>query len=222
LAYLPTTGAVLDVGCGNGRLAHVLDEAGRGVAYLGVDSSSRLLEIARSQAASLHTVKAEFMSADVTLSGWSATLPVAEYDGIAALAVLHHVPGWQTRCDLLKDLCQLLTAGGNLVVSAWQFTEEARLRRKVVPWPAVGLSDEQVEGGDVLLDWQRSGSGVRYCHLIDEAELAALAHAAGLAVINTFYADGRSHRLNLFAVLRLAADSASKVTSTLDRVWMSL
>lgn len=205
LAYLPAAGTVLDVGCGNGRLAHLLDGAGRAVRYLGVDSSVRLLEIARSQAAALHSVDAEFMQADIARSSWTSTLPAGRFDGIAAIALLHHLPGWLTRRNLLKELRALLVARGSLVVSAWQFTEEARLRRKVTPWAAIGLRDEQVEAGDALLDWQRGGQGQRYCHLIDEAELGALAQAAGLAIVDSFYADGRSQRLNLFAVLRTVA-----------------
>ena len=202
LAFLPAAGPVLDVGCGNGRLAHLLEGAGRATEYLGIDFSVRLLEIARSQAASLHTVRAQFQQIDVTQPGWAAQLPTGRFQGIAAIALLHHLPGWQTRCDVLQEVRGLLDSGGILIVSAWQFTGEARLKRKVVPWSAIGLRDEQIEAGDALLDWQRGGSGLRYCHLIDKAELGSLAQAAGFVLGDVYYADGRSQRLNLFAVLR--------------------
>ena len=83
LGFLPATGAVLDVGCGNGRLAHLLEGAGRATEYLGIDSSVRLLEIARSQAASLRMVRAEFLQIDVTQPGWAAHLPTGRFQGIA-------------------------------------------------------------------------------------------------------------------------------------------
>ncbi|HRI57125.1 MAG TPA: class I SAM-dependent methyltransferase, partial [Anaerolineae bacterium] len=117
------------------------------------------------------------------------------------LAVLHHIPGWQRRRALLRELGALLADDGRLAISTWQFMNEARLRRKVMPWQAVGLSEEQVEAGDYLLDWQRGGQGLRYCHLVDETELAALAGQAGLHVRALFQADGREGNLNQFAVL---------------------
>ena len=206
LDFLPATGRLLDVGCGNGRLAHVLERADRAVEYLGIDSSARLLEIARRQSASLRSVQAQFLEIDITRPGWPSTLPGDRFETIVMLAVLHHLPGWQSRCNVLVALRELLSADGKIVVSVWQFMNEARLKRKVVPWSAIGLSDEQVEPGDVLLDWQRGGSGLRYCHLVNEAELAALAQAAGLVLTDVYYADGRSQKLNLFGVLGLPPD----------------
>ena len=194
----------MDVGCGNGRLAHVLASVDRPVEYLGIDSSVRLLEIARRQAALLCSVRAEFMAVEVTEPGWVSLLPSGRFQMVAVLALLHHLPGWQARSDFLAALRSLLDTDGAIVVSVWQFMNDARLQRKVVPWSAIGLSDEQVEAGDVLLDWRRGGSGLRYCHLVSESELAALAQAAGFVLTNVYYADGRSQRLNLFGVLRPA------------------
>ena len=71
-----------------------------------------------------------------------------------------------------------------------------------MPWRAAGLASDQVEPGDYLLDWQRGGSGLRYCHLVDEPELIDLASQAGLRAEATFHDDGRNRNLNLFALLR--------------------
>ncbi len=201
LSFLPHSGRLLDVGCGHGRLARLLDQQGRRVAYVGVDYSAQLLAIARADAAAL-SVPTTFVEADIAAGDWVERLPAGPFDAVVALAVLHHIPGWQGRRALLAQLAGLLTGEGVLALSTWQFMNEARLRRKIVPWSAVGLTPEQVEAGDALLDWQRGGVGLRYCHLVDEMELVALAGRSELDVQAMFYDDGRDKTLNLFAVLR--------------------
>lgn len=201
LAYLPTAGSLLDVGCGNARLAEVLDQAGRCVQYVGIDASEPLLAAAQARTERLRCVRAALLQLDITEEGWPAALPIAQYDGIAALAVLHHLPGWAMRRRLMEAMAALLAPGGAVAVSTWQFMDSPRLRRRVVPWEAVGLTAAEVEPGDYLLDWRQGGYALRYCRLINEAELAALATEAGLGVQATFRADGAEGSLNLFAVL---------------------
>ena len=201
LAYLPEQGRVLDVGCGHGRLARLLDQQRRRVIYVGVDSSPQLLAIARSDTADL-TVPTALVEADVTAPGWIERLPAGHFDAVVALALLHHIPGRQGRRDLLAQLAGLLAEEGVLALSTWQFMNEARLLRKIVPWSAAGLTPDDVEPGDFLLDWRRGGLGLRYCHLVDESELTGLASQVGLAVEALFQDDGQARNLNLFAVLR--------------------
>ncbi len=201
-AYLPNTGALLDVGCGNGRLAHVLDLVAAAVTYVGLDASERLLASAQAQAGSLRHVHAEFLRVDVTEAGWEQVLPLRRFEGMALLAVLHHLPGDHLRRNLLHTLRALAAGDAVLIVSTWQFMASERLRRKIVPWSAVGLTPDQVDPGDYLLDWKRAGYGLRYCRLIDQAELSALAHQTGWRVQTMFNADGAQDDLNLCAVLR--------------------
>lgn len=205
LAYLPSQGTLLDAGCGNGRLALMLDLAGRRIDYWGVDASAGLLDTARRQTAGLRHVRASFVQGDLAEPGWSAALPAIAFDAVTALAVLHHMPGWRLRLELLSTLRRCLAPGGMLALSTWQFFNSPRLLRKLVPWEEVGLTSDDVEPGDYLLDWRRGGRGLRYCHLVDEVELSALARSAQLAVEAMFYADGREGRLNLFALLRAVA-----------------
>jgi SAM-dependent methyltransferase len=200
LPFLPEQGRLLDVGCGHGRLARLLDQQGRRVAYVGVDSSAPLLAIARADTSAL-AIATTFIEADVAAAGWVDALPVGAFDAIVALAVLHHIPGWRGRRNLLTQLAGLLTQDGVLALSTWQFMNEARLRRKIVPWGAAGLTPDRVEAGDYLLDWQRGGAGLRYCHLVDQGELSALAEQAGLNIQAMFHDDGRGKNQNLFAVL---------------------
>ena len=201
LLYIPQRASVLDVGCGNGRLATLLDRERPGATYLGIDAVPELIEVARAQADQLTTITAEFHIADVAWPGWSEALPDASFDCAVALAVLHHIPGFDLRLRVLREIASLLEPDGCLILSTWQFLENARMRRKITPWAEVSIPEESLEPGDYLLDWKREGRGLRYCHLVDEAEVEQLATESGFRVRETFRAGGREGNLSLFAIL---------------------
>ncbi len=189
--------SVLDAGCGDGRAARALDEMGRRVRYLGIDGSASFVALARQRAEGLTDVIANFAVLDVTSPGWSMVLPLRPFDTVLSLAVLHHLPGRALRQRMVSDMAALLAENGRLIVSTWQFMGSERLRKKIVPWAAVGLSESDVEAGDYLLDWQRGGHGLRYCHHIGEDEARDLCTGAGLAVTEWFLA---VNGLNLYMV----------------------
>ncbi|MEA3335380.1 MAG: class I SAM-dependent methyltransferase [Chloroflexota bacterium] len=199
--FLPRSGRLLDIGCGNGRFALVLEQRELLIDYLGIDASRPLLEIARETTNDLRYVRTAFQQVDVMAENWAHELQEGSFDAIALLAVLHHIPGRQRRRSLLAGLREHLAPSGVLAISTWQFLNSERLKRKIVPWQQIDIDSDSVEPGDYLLDWQRGGSGLRYCHLIDERQLRELAAAAGLEVREIFLADGKEGNLNLFAIL---------------------
>jgi hypothetical protein len=74
----------------------------------------------------------------------------------------------------------------------------------VLPWSTVGLDADDLDKGDVLLDWRAGDApGLRYVHTFDEASLTALAESAGFRIIQTFYSDGKSGDLALYQVWQL-------------------
>ena len=201
LPYLPDGCRVLDLGCGNGRLAHFLNQERRGITYLGLDFSPHLLALAQEATAHLLHVTADFRVVNIVNPGWAEEVQGQRFDAVLALAVLQHIPSFDLRLDVVRRAAALLPPGGVLALSNWQFTTVARLRQKIVPWSSVSIDESELEEGDYLLDWQRGGVGYRYCHLLDEAEVADLAAAARLELVQTFRADGREGHLNLYAVL---------------------
>ena len=210
LAQVPPAGRVLDVGCGHGRVAHLLDQHRPGGCYLGLDFSAEFVRLARQGAAELTRVRAEFQVADLTQPDWQRPLDGRQFDTILILAVLHHLPAYKNRLAILRALREHLApagrdtpahAGGRLILSAWQFTTNARMRRKIVSWDCVGLDPAGLEPGDYLLDWKRGGRGYRYCHLIDQDELARLAAESGWRLLETYRADGKEGDLSLFGVM---------------------
>lgn len=204
LALPATPGAllrVLDVGCGNGRLARALAATGHTVDYTGLDADAGLLAAARRQTEALPaTTRCSFVTGDLANARWDAALPPAGFDLVACLATLHHMPGLALRRRVVQQLAQLAKPGGRVVLSAWQYTDTPDLAGKLVPWSALGLSEGDVEPGDALVPWNAEPPALRYLHLIDAAAMQALGASAGLHPVADWRADGRTGSLALFAL----------------------
>ena len=208
LAHVEAGDRFLDLGCGNGRVALQLP---RGCYYVGVDFSAEILALAEAHVRASQAEKANgsmlqashFVAADLAKDPWPEL--VAEifprYDWILLRAVLHHVPGFEHRCEIVAQAASLLAPEGRLALANWQFTAIPRLRKRFLPWETIGLHAEDVEPGDYLLDWQRDGYGLRYVHLIDDEETHHLAKAAGLGIEEMYRADGHSNDLTLYAIM---------------------
>jgi 2-polyprenyl-3-methyl-5-hydroxy-6-metoxy-1,4-benzoquinol methylase len=199
VAYIGDAGKVLDVGCGNGRLAERLAREGKHLAYVGVDASPELIAIARARTSHLRNVAAQFFIADITQPGWTLAFANQSFDIAVALAVLHHIPSFDLRVAVLRDIHALLKPAGMLVLSNWAFDRNERQRKRMVAWQTAGFDERDLEEGDALLVWKRGGAGYRYCHLITKPEMIRIAEASGFQVAKQFYADAE---LNLYSILR--------------------
>jgi tRNA (uracil-5-)-methyltransferase TRM9 len=214
---------ILDLGCGNGQVARTLSDRGHRAPYLGLDFSLPLLDEARRQS---YAFPVQFVQADLAHSSLAAHAPVPltspslvrrvslitdnwrlmtdHWSVIVAFAVLHHIPGHRHRLELLQDIRGSLRHNGQFVLSSWQFLTAARMRARIQPWAAAGLTAEDVDPNDYLLDWRRGGIGLRYVHQFDEMELADLAAAAGFRVVDSFYSDGANRRSGLYMIWKKA------------------
>lgn len=196
LPYLSEGVKLLDLGCGNGRLAQRLDHEKNSLSYVGIDTTAALIELA--QAARLKHVTALFRIGDISQRDWIKLVPNVPFDLIVALAVLHHIPSMELRTRVLQDIRGLLKPDGKLLLTNWKFDANDRLKKKIVPWSAVGIDESSLESGDALITWQRGGSGYRYVHLIAPDEVERLASATGFKIEKQFYADAG---MNLYSVL---------------------
>jgi len=207
---LPVGARLLDLGCGSGALALELDRLWPTGSYLGLDSSAELLAEARAglRAAQPGGVDIRFARADLVDSGWQNLAAAQPVDIVLAFAVLHHLPGSELRRELLKQIHNLLPAGGLFIHSVWQFQHSARLMARRQAWSLVGLRDNDLEPGDTLLDWRHTlpgrpkRTGLRYVHLFTGEELAELASQTGFVQIEAFESDGEGGRLGLYQVWR--------------------
>jgi tRNA (uracil-5-)-methyltransferase TRM9 len=198
LPRIPAGASILELGCGNGELARALGRKGHTGGYVGLDFSEELLEEARKNTTA--RLPAQFVHANLVDPHWKDGLPIRSFDFVLAFAVLHHIPGMANRLQILQGAHALLSYGGQLVHSEWQFLNSPRLAARVQPWEMAGLSGEDVDPGDYLLDWRRGGLGFRYVHLFTGEELLDLAAGSGFTIIDTFTSDGDTGNLGLYQV----------------------
>lgn len=132
---------------------------------------------------------------------------------------MHHVPSFELRAAVLRELVRHTAPGGITAVSFWQFMHDERLaskahdaersaRKRGLLEPAVL---DALEPGDHLLGWQ-DGTSLRYCHHFEEREIDQLIKALPAGTVRPFErysADGRTGNLNRYVLLRRTAGNAS-------------
>lgn len=144
----------------------------------------------------------------------AAALPQTACDLAVSFGFMHHVPGAPLRRKVLELLVDSVRPGGMVAVSFWQFMDDERLARKaarslelaLAQPPFAGFTAGSLEEGDHFLGWQTDDAAFRYCHHFTDAEIDRLAASvsATASPIASFSADGSSHRLNRYIILKRA------------------
>ncbi len=184
---------VLDVGCGNGRFGKFLIDQGKKIEYIGIDSNQFLLDIAQEK-----LPQAKLISQDIL-----KPIKIKEkFDLISLFGVLHHVPGRENRLKLLQELTKLLSRNGLLVFTNWHFNKFKRFNSYVIPFEKVGLSKDQMEEGDYVLDWKKGVRALRYCNLMTDGELDKIKKKLNIQVLSEYVADAKSGQGNRYVVLK--------------------
>lgn len=100
--------ALLDLGCGNGRVAGFLKD--EPIEYTGIDNSRALLNIAKQ-----HHPKAKFRYADAL----KLPFPAKTFDAVWSIAVLHHLPSETLQLQALKEVQRVLKKNGIFMFTVW-------------------------------------------------------------------------------------------------------
>ncbi len=204
----------LDLGCGSSALSQAWTRRGLRGSYTGLDFSAALLEEARLQPGHMENsdgLRISFLQRNLLEANWRDGFQDAQFDGVVAFAVLHHIPGSEVRTRLLQQVWRLIKPGGLFIHSEWQFQNSPKLMARVQPWSLAGVDETALEPGDTLLDWRHQGAsalkghGLRYVHLFDREELRQLASAAGFEIIAEFTSDGAGEKLGLYQVWKQQA-----------------
>lgn len=207
LQEIPGQGNWLDIGCGSGALAAEWMRQVRHGLYYGIDFSPNLIAEAKKEilkAQKPENLDVNFSTTDLISENWHAPFEKINWDGALCFAVLHHIPGEEQRQKLCASIAGLLGKDIKLYLSVWQVKNSPRLMQRIQPWELVGIDTDEIDAGDVLMDWRAENKtepflkGLRYVHVFSESELTSLAGSSGFEVIDCFYSDGKEGNLGLY------------------------
>lgn len=214
--------SVLDVGCGNGRFLSFLTSflESENLIFTGVDSSFELLQ----KAQKLHP-EASFVHSDIVenllkncsvknsqhnkwlnVSATTDPSTIAQddsgrYDLITLFGVMHHIPSQNLRKQLIAHLATVVKNEGLLIVANWQFADDPRYKKRYVKPDMLSINAKDLEENDFILDWQKGKTAYRYCHHTSEKEMKEIVSQVNGEIIESFFADGKSGKLNQYYVI---------------------
>jgi SAM-dependent methyltransferase len=217
---LPTL-SVLDIACGNLRFENFLlsEYPATNWQLHALDNCAPLVE--SGEAALLEKVTFTCEDAITTLidsgevlSAKSAHISAAPFNIVASFGFMHHIPSFALRKQFIESALSLVAPGGYVVLSFWQFLNNAAKHEKVEQthaealeyFAAHGFAPTSLEEGDYFLGWKNTPGQYRYCHHFSNKEIDLL--VAGLEgkakVVSSFSADGKTGNLNRYIVLQKA------------------
>lgn len=163
---------VLDLGCGNGRLLQIFKEID--IDYTGVDSSEKLIEIAKKT-----YPNTKFEVADALRLPFSSNY----FDKIYSIAVLHHIPSAELRLQFLEGVKRVLKPEGLLIFTVWDLWRWRKFG-KILKFTILKiLGASKLDFKDIFAPWQ--GNCQRYIHCFSKKELEGLIEKAGFRVKET-------------------------------------
>ena len=196
--YLHNGQAVLDLGCGNGRLLELLKDYK--VNYLGVDFSENLIREAQAK-----WPDKKFKAADLAALGHLKE----KFDLVFCVATLHHIPSDKLRQQILINIKNSLKPDGKLLMTNWNLWQTKYLKY-IIKYTLLKLTDPDKEVNGVLLDeidfqdvyipWQKKYQ--RYIHAFTERNIAGLMKKTGFEIIKNV-----SNKRNIITVAKLKSEA---------------
>ncbi|MFQ6049433.1 MAG: class I SAM-dependent methyltransferase [Candidatus Paceibacterales bacterium] len=188
--YLMPGERVLDLGCGNGRWVKLFQQ--KKVDYIGIDSSEKLIEIAKTS-----YPQAKFQVAEAL----NLPFPNNFFDKIYSIAVLHHIPSENLRIQFLKEAKRVLRPEGILILTVWRFHQkkEIFLLFKYTILKLIGKS--KLDFKDIFQPWGKKIK--RYYHWFSGKELRDLAKEAEFEIKEVgLVKNKKGNRQNIYLIAK--------------------
>jgi len=206
---LPANSYVLDLGCGNGRLAEFIHNRCKAtINYLGIDLSKELLIAAESKLSKLANANFIYKLAEADLTELDLLEKLTsktEYNLINLLAVFHHFPDQESRIKLLNYASKILAPKGFLIFTTWNFLSSPTLVDNINLVDADKFLAEyklELKSGDHLISWNNDKSYFRFAHDFSKLEIKELLNIPGLKLREEFTTDGKNAKLNNYYLLQ--------------------
>lgn len=167
--------AILDIGCGNGRLLETLP---KNTIYHGIDVSKELIAIAGIKHSSHNTHFKIFNGLDIP---YRQNL----FDRIFAIASFHHIPSLRLRLHILKEIHRVLKKDGKVIITVWSLWRYNYILPLMINMYKKIMRKSDLDWKDVYIPWKNpDGKTVtkRYYHMFTLNELTSLFTNAGLKV----------------------------------------
>lgn len=192
--YLQKNQAILDLGCGNGRLLGLLKDYQPD--YKGIDYSAKLIEEAQ-----IKWPNYDFQVADIT----DLSFLKQKFDLVFLIATLHHIPADKLRQKVLSQVHSVLKPNGKLLMINWNLWQTKYLKY-IIKYTLLKLSEpnkEVIDGvkakdlelQDVFIPWQKNH--LRYIHAFTELNVGRLTKKTGFEIIKNV-----SNKRNIITVAR--------------------
>lgn len=171
--------SVLDLGCGNGRLAELVNE--RKASYVGVDVSRQLIDIAKKRYPNNDFRVGSIMRIDA---------PDNCFDVVFLIASFHHIPSMRLRADALTEIARVTKSGGTIIMLNWN-RHQWRYTPNRWKWNIKKLFGRSaLDWNDVLVPWKDNTGKVmaeRYYHSFTKREMERLARVAQLTIMDQYF-----------------------------------
>ncbi len=164
---------ILDIGCGNGRVAEIAQQCK--VEYTGIDVSEKLIQLAREKYPAAHFEIGSMLK---------LPFPDQSYDMVIAIASLQHIPSDKLRRQALLEMYRVAKQNDLLFMTNWNLFQSK--------WEKYFIQDNTYDNGDALIPWKDSSGNIlaqRYYHGFKIPELEQLLLKTGWEMQAQYYSN---------------------------------
>lgn len=186
--YVKDGDAVLDYGCGNGRLLELFKEK-NDLEYYGLDVSQKLLGLAEDGYAG---EKRHFIKINPSQS--SLALENDFFNSVFSIAVFHHLPSRNKREEVARELFRVLKKDGYVIVTVWNLWQKKYFKNIAQNWKSKLLGDSDLDWNDCEISFtDNSGTKIeRFHHAFTKRELKKLFESVGFKTKKCVIIKGRN------------------------------
>jgi tRNA (uracil-5-)-methyltransferase TRM9 len=195
LNFIPNKAiSILDVGAGNMRYLHFLEENKITLSsYTAVEQSVEMMQLTDKKY--ITCITGDALNFDYSQFHHSKDLAIC-------FGFMHHIPGFEERILFLRSLIDVLTPGGTLIISLWNFIHNNDTS-KTIPWENYNKQLQfEVEKEDYLLGWKLDNTHPRFCHNFTVSEVEKIKKIFSQYYLDSWNGDGKMNNQNHYLVFQ--------------------